>query len=537
MQEYARRVQSEMYQNDPERWLQDRFGQKSTLYKWSDYPGYENHVWDGTPDPFFQAIKSISQGRNVGIEAATSTGKTHFMPYIIYWFLDVFPNSLVITTAPKKDQLRKVLWSEMARAYPRFKRIRPFSEFLTLNVKADSRTIKAINSNDGGNTEGNVGHEALGFVAGVGAGEESATKFQGFHRENMLFVIDEMAGIHHAVITAIINTSTAENNRIVGIGNPDSQVDSLHRFCQLESVDHIRISGLDFPNVVLNREFIKGAVSVKSVLEREEMYGKDSWLYNSRVRGIAPTEGVDSLIKADWIDSCNVNDEKKFHGKERNETMSSNAVGIDVANSQNGDAAAAAYGRGNELNYLREFQCPNATHLAYNFIWPDHKIDQKKFTNYKLPKLYEYDIEDHNVGVDGVGVGTATVNAFRDEEVNCISLVGGELEYAILYDKEGKALFSFNNLRSQMYFEFREDVRSGHVNIDLPKKVFDALKKELITIKYEVRSGKVCVESKIEIKKRLGKSPNLADAVVYWNWIRKDYYRPKKIHLPFSKGS
>ena len=85
-----------------------------------------------------------------------------------------------------------------------------------------------------------------------------------------------------------------------------------------------------------------------------------------------------------------------------------------------------------------------------------------------------------------------------------------------------------------MWFEFREDLRSGQVILAIKnKKLLRQLKKELLTVRYRVQSGKIYVESKEEVKKRLGgKSPNLADAVVYWNWVRKGYYM-RASHLPF----
>lgn len=538
--ELAKRSREKSYQRNCDTWLRDRFGEKETLYKWSVLPEYENHEWDGTPDPFFTAIKALADGRWVGIEAATSTGKTYFLPRIIYWFLDTFPNSLVITTAPKQDQLRKVLWHEMGQAFPKFKRIRNFAEFLTLSVKVDGRSARTMNMNKEGvySDVAAPGHEAIGFVAGVGAGEDSATKFQGFHRENMLIVLDETPGIHAAVLTAIINTSTAKNNLVIAVGNPDSQIDPLHQFCELQRVEHIIISALDHPNVVCKKDIIPGAVTQSSIDFRRDEYGEESWLYKSRVRGLAPEQGAESLILGSWFDTCDVFEKDKFHGEERDDSESSNAVGIDVANSQNGDAAAVAFGRGNELTEIKEFQCPNANHLAYNLIYDTSTLRTKKCHVYEVPLLEHYEIEDRNIGVDGVGVGSATVNTFLDEGINCVSLMGGQLDYAMRTGTEGEDLYKFASLRAQMYWELREDLRTNSVIFNISNtKYRRQLKKELITPKFKIQGGKIFVESKEEIKKRLGKSPNLADAVVYWNWVRKNYYKQQTLHLPFIEAN
>lgn len=529
LEELAKRAKIKEYQGKPESWLIERLKENEKILNWSKYEGYQNHKWDGSENPFKQAFEALANKEWVGIESATSVGKTYFLPRVVYWFLDTFPNSLVVTTAPKKEQLRRVLWTEIANAFPNFKRIRPHAELFTLNLSVDARTRQVnMSKNEKGvyTAEGNsVGHEAIGIVSGVGAGEESATKMQGFHRENMLFILEECAGIHPAVITAIINTSTAENNLILAVGNPDSEIDALHTFCNLSKVRHIIISAYDHPNVVSKTTVIPGAVTQSSIDFRKNEYGEDSPFFKSRVRGIAPTESVDSLIKNEYFEQCNINGDQFIDIKHETH-ISYNAIGVDVANSEHGDMAALGAGEGNKLNYLKEFQCPNATHLAYNLIIDDLILNEKGYKNYGTIKVNDFDIMAQCIGVDSVGVGVATVNAFYDSGYNCVSLMGGQLTYAMRTGEEGEDLFKFASLRAQMYFELREDLRTANCIIDIKdKKILRALKKELITVKYKIQSGKIYVESKEEIKKRLGgKSPNLADAVAYWNWMRKGYY-------------
>ena len=91
--------QNRVYQVDPILWYKEKFGGNPMDMIWSDYPGYEDHQWDGDPDPFKKMFECLAQWKNVGIESATSTGKTFMLPRIAYWFLDVFPNSLVVSTA------------------------------------------------------------------------------------------------------------------------------------------------------------------------------------------------------------------------------------------------------------------------------------------------------------------------------------------------------------------------------------------------------------------------------------------------------
>jgi hypothetical protein len=119
--------------------------------------------------------------------------------------------------------------------------------------------------------------------------------------------------------------------------------------------------------------------------------------------------------------------------------------------------------------------------------------------------------------------------------VRCIGLQGGQKKEVLPVDKTtGKPLYEFNSLRSQMYFTAMLDLKKGDIRINLPENVFRALKKELTVIKYKTLGGRIGIESKEEIKKKIGgKSPNMADAFVYWNWIRKNYYKPSGA-LPFA---
>lgn len=529
-------LQKMIFQIEPKLWLTDRFKEPLKSIVWSDYPEYKEHVWDATPDPFLRAILSISDGRDVGIEAATGVGKTYIAAKIAFWFLDVFDGSAVITTAPTKEQLLQVLWKEIGIDYERFKRIRPLSQILTgeirvnKNIKFDDDSTQVVYSN-----------RMIGKVGRKRAGEDSSIAFQGIHNKHQLFILDEAAGLEISVINAIKNTNTDKSegaiNAILALGNPDSQLDALHQFCEMEGTDHIIVSALDHPNIVASAN-IPGAVTQESINIRAAEYGEDSFFFKSRVRGQAPTEATDALVKLAWVKQCTVWDESFFGGdtliSELTNDKSKNAVGIDVANSIDGDKAALCWGRKNICEEIQEFQCPNASHLAYNVLWDDFRLRSAGYQVFPVPKLRDYSIRPQNVGVDTVGVGASTINTFHNLKFKAVSLAGGQVDEAIKQDKEGKPLYSFGSLRSQMYFQAAMDLRDGDIIINLPKKIWRQLSRELTIAKYSIKGGKISIEPKEEIKKRLGgKSPNVADCFVYWNWMRHNFYVGGR-HLPFK---
>lgn len=534
--EKSLRLQKEMHRRDPLLWLVESLGEDPAYFRWMLHPGYENHKWDGDVDPLYNAWMALAQGEWVGIESATGTGKTFFLSRVVLWFLDCFEDSLVVTSAPKRDQLDLNLWAEITKAYTKFQKIRPKSELLKLKLRVDNSTP------DSDDDEKNYGQswQAIGFVAGVGNEEESATKAQGFHRKDMLIICEEAPGIPSAIYTAFQNTCTGSHNIILAVGNPDNQLDPLHKFCEQDNVRNFRISAYDYPNVVRNEEIYPGAVSVKSIERRTAVYGKGSKMYNSRIRGLSPGSASDTLIKREWIESCCLF-KKAYNDLDPipNDPQSYNAAGVDVANSEEGDKASITWGQGNRLIEIHEFHCSNTNDLAYNMIYTDMELASKGKKSYGTKTLSEYGITPERVGVDAVGVGAGTVNTFHSEHYAVTSLHGGQWKEAIPVNVksngETELLYEFTSLRSQMYFTFREECRNREFIITVSDQVIlDQLIREATTPKLNITGTKISVESKKDFVKRLGHSPNILDSAVYWNWMRKNRRNEITHILPFG---
>jgi len=473
--------QLEFYQKNPLDYFHEKLGIRKETIDWSLIPEYDGHVWDGTPNPFMKILECLVANKWVGVESGTGTGKTFNAALIVLWFLECFPNSLVVTTAPKEKQLLLHVWKEIGKLHDTFGR-------------GDLRKL-ALRMNPGRDD-----WVAVGFVAGVKANEESATKAQGFHAEHMLIIIEETPGVPHPIITAFQSTCTSPHNLILALGNPDHQLDNLHKFCNMENVEHIRISSYDHPNVVTdNPLFIPGAAS-RSGLERIlNRFGRGNPMAESRTRGISPSSAIDSLIKIEWIKSAidklteylDENDEVRVDS-----IPGKKGLGADVANSEFGDKAALARGKGEFMYNIVDFQCPDANQLG-------HQI-------YLISK--EENIPPENIGIDGVGVGAGTVNTLKEYGYTQRNINIQSSATPVSAD----GVEQFNNLRSQMWWQMREDLRLSTIGIiDDEDLVAD-----LLAPKFRTERGKIVVESKEEIKKRLGRSPNKGDAVVYWNWVR-----------------
>jgi len=471
------------YQKDPVGWMRDRLHIPEEHIRWSRLPAYKGHTWDGDRDPLAKALEGLAAWNDVGVESGTATGKTFILgAAATLWFLDCFPEALVVTGAPKEQQLELHLWKEIGRLWPRFQAYRPAAKLLHLELRMVPRA----------DLSGFAGWQAVGFPVGVGSSEESATKAQGFHAEHMLIITEETPGIHAATMTAFEQTSQAPHNLRLALGNPDHAQDELHRFCQSPDVVAVRISALDHPNVVCNDpSLIPGAASRQKIDQRRKKYGEDNPLFMSRVRGICPTDATDSLIKFSWCVQA-----RDRPDQEQLELEGPEALGVDVANSEEGDKGALARGRGARLRMVSSYACPDANAFARD----------------RVASEIGPELDAGCVGVDGVGVGAGAVNELKRLGHLVESLLGGAAPVAIVEQEE-----KFLNLRSQMWWQMRLDLQHGRIGLPNDEELFA----DLTLPRWGIRNGKIFVQSKDELKKKLGRSPDKGDAAVYWNWIRQ----------------
>lgn len=513
---------------DPLFWLEHRFGEDPRAFKWSlfdkEYSVYKGHAWDGDINPLAKAWQKVADWEYAALESATGTGKTFFLARVVLWFLDCFEDSLVATFAPTARQLEVGLWKEISQIFHKFKKIRPHA-WLSKKLKlvVDSRSHDE-HQEDGG--EGNKeGWMALGYPTKVKSGEQSATSSQGIHREHMLLITEETPGIPTAVITALEETCTADHNLILAVGNPDSELDGLHTFASHSYVNAFRISGEDHPNVVSGKTLIPGAVTRRKLAERREKNGANSAIYLSRGRGIAPTQGKESLIRLSWIKEAAV---YTTEGLELDK-KSHNALGMDVSDSDDGDKTSLAYGKNNLLTDLIAFHCDDPIDLCYNLIYDEKQLgvyekrEDREIRRFKIPTIQSKKINPSSVGVDTVGIGRAHYHTLKKRKVKVIPLEGGVLKKA-LEDEH------FVSLRDQMWWELRQDLRQGNIKIFVKDTaLFNDLCRQLTAPKFWINNKSIRVEPKRDVKKRLGLSPDLGDSVAYWNWMRKGHYRKSTV--------
>jgi hypothetical protein len=68
------------------------------------------------------------------------------------------------------------------------------------------------------------------------------------------------------------------------------------------------------------------------------------------------------------------------------------------------------------------------------------------------------------------------------------------------------------NIRAHAYWSFREALDPEYSRLMIPPN--KALRREMLAAKWKLRSGRIQIEAKEEVKARLGRSPDNADALV-----------------------
>ncbi len=496
------------YQNRPEDWIVERLGVPRETLRWSLNPEYATYEWDGTKDPLCVALEALADWKSAGIESGTGIGKTFTAACVVFWFLACFEDSIVSTVAPKEDQLLKHVWKEIGKLWPRFEHWFPTAELLTGLIRMKPQV------------SGKEVWAASVFVCGVGATEETASKARGLHAEHMLIITEETPGIDRAIMKALASTRTDDHNLHLGLGNPESRIDQLHLMCfndreqPRRNVVHVRASALDHPNIVTGRRVVPGAIGRERLADRTEELVEGSRFYKADVQGICPDEAEDALISMAWCVAA----AKRWADPLLREGPP--ALGVDVADTTTGDEAAIADWEGAcclEVTswHIKEDAEEVAEEVYRRATDPDRPIDPK------------------HIGLDNVGVGASAYNrlarlGLRVRKMSTITRVIPMMLPAPPEpedEEEGaeatklRAVVEserYDHPRSQIWWRFREDLRLGYIALPDDPDLF----RQLCVPTYTKKAGRICVQSKEEIVKLLGRSPDKGDACVYGNFVR-----------------
>ena len=362
-------------------------------------------------------------------------------------------------TANSQSQLFDVLWSELGVWHrcmkPEFKRL--------LIHKNDRIELSEDPANN--------------FAVARTSRRENPEALQGFHSENVLFVIDEASGIDEKIFEVARGAMSTPGAITVMTGNPTRASGFFHNAFTKNRTRWFTKTVSCYDSTRVDPDYPK---------EIEEEYGKDSNVWRIRVAGLPPKEDSDAVIPRHLVDLA-VGREVSQVGPE--------VWGVDVARMGN-DRSALAKRRGNVLTEPIKW-------------WREKDSIQ-------LSALIreEYDAaatKPVEICIDVIGVGAGVVDICASTHNLPVRGVNVAERPAIHSDK-------YERLRDELWFKMKEWF--GGYQCSLPKaqsedveKLMEVFMDEMTSPRFAFTpSGKLKVESKPQMKARGLKSPDLAEA-------------------------
>ena len=401
--------------------------------------------------------------RKKGFKSCTGAGKSAELAIMGWHRLACFAQ---IGEHPKgaalsgegRDNLMTNLWPELAKWQQR-------SEFLKAAFEWNRERISAKH------------HPDTWFLAARSYARDAdleaiGRSLSGLHSKFPFILLDEIgdAPVTLAQKAMQIFTGGVVDGLIAGAGNPTSTDGLLYHISVNDTTWDITTitADPDDPNRTTR-------VDIEHAREQINLYGRDNPWVMSTILGQFPPQGFNALFSIDDV-------EKSMNGHLRSDQYdwSQKRLGVDVA--RFGDDATVL--------------CPRQGLRAAPFVIMRNARTQEIAARIQeARRKWEHEIDI----VDGSGgYGAGVVDALIQAGFPPIEFYGA-----------GKADDPrYFNRRSECYFRMSEWVKRGGV---LPKDA--QLKRELVSHTYVLQNGKLRVEEKEQIKKRLGFSPDRADAL------------------------
>jgi phage terminase large subunit len=409
-----------------------------------------------------EVLEAVRDYPRVAVRSANGVGKTSVAGRAVLWWLAAFPRSIVVTTSATWTQVREQLWRELAVAFHA-------ADGFVDGVLTDTRL------------------ELAPDWFAIGLSTDQPERFTGYHSEHLLVVLDEASGVSEAVWEAAETLITSAGSHLLAIGNPTRLGGSFHRaFTRDRALYHrISISALEAPPSTSERVSAKALAELVGpawIESRRRAWGEESPLWQVRVLGEFPSTADDTVVPLAAIEGAQ---------RRRWAPGEPVVVGVDVARFGS-DETVIATRRGSRVRIAKAYVGRDLMQTAGQVVAVARALQAEAAV---LPSQVR-------IVVDDTGLGGGVTDRLREVagDFDVVAFNGGERAR----DPE-----SYPNRRSELWFAFAEKVD----DLDLDRD--EQLAADLVAPRYQLDSrARRVVESKAETKRRLGRSPDRADAVL-----------------------
>ncbi len=417
-----------------------------------------------------EVLQALRDHDRVAVRSGHGTGKSFIASCAVLWFLFSFYASKVVTTAPTWNQVRNILWKEIRTLYDN-------ALFPLGGVMLSERLFLGDNA----------------FA--VGLSTDTADRFQGYHSEHLLVILDEAPGVRPEIWEAAETLLTGRIGKILAIGNPTSAAGRFYEcFDEGSGWARIRISCFDSPNLDHEGLYPK-LVGRRWIEDRKTDWGENSVLWRTRVLGEFPDEEGSFLVPRGWLldtqqpaqelKNTNENETAMPPQKERAKII---RMGVDVA--RHGEDATV-------------FLIRDDTRILHDE--EQNGWDTMQTCGRVVQLMNEYGISPTDIAIDDTGLGAGVTDRLKEQ---------GYQVSAIVAASRADDPAHYINKRAEMFWRLREVLNPNCERRLVIDQAHETLRKELTSITYEIAStGAIRISEKTKLRAMISGSPNHADAL------------------------
>lgn len=421
------------------------------------------HLWSKQRD----VIESVRDNRRTAVHSCHNVGKTFTAAVTAAWWIASHKpgEAFVLSTAPTAPQVKALLWREIGRLHGR------------ANLFGRVNLTEWYIPNEAG------GEELVAFGRTTSKDNEAA--FQGVHSKYVLVILDEASGVDTKIWEAAESIASNRLSRILAIGNPDLPHSPLATACKPSSPYNVIHIGIEHAPALTGEavpaELLDYLISPEWAEDRRAEWGEESALYQAKVLGHFPTGAADP-----WRVISEIHAAACRYIEPAYDADAVRVGGLDV-------------GAGGDRTVLVE-RVNDAVGRIETFTERDPEAAAEKLADV----IRRWNLTRVNVDTIGVGWGLAGLlrKAFKSDGVAIES---------VSFARKSNFPKRFHNIRAEAWWHGRELSRDRAWSL---AKLDDDAIAELTMPRFVEKNGRILVEPKEDVKERLGRSPDIADAVL-----------------------
>lgn len=431
-------------------------------------------------------IRKLAMAHRATVRSGHKIGKSRSAAALALWEYTLFPGSRIVLTAPGNRQVKEVLWREITTMF-REARI-PLGGELAIDPGTGLRN----RSTDS---------QILGFST------DDPDRFSGISGARVRYIVDEASGVHERIYAAM-KGNLAGGASLILFSNPTQPTgtffDSHHT---LGGFMRLHVDSADVARAQEDGRMptIPGLATMSWVRECLDDWGESSAEYDIRVRGAFPAYGEAGVIPLALYEEA-VARPAPIINPNRDRLV----IGLDIARFGD-DSSVAVARRGSQIFAPVQWKGLDSVQLA---------IEVERYVRSMLGPGEGRASGSMKpiVNIDTIGIGAGVFDILsRSPNLEAVS---------IDVSRAAPDAERYVNLRTQIWFAARDRMRTSSIT------AHELLRADLTGARYGYDArNRYKLESKDEMKKRLGRSPDYGDAFCLACWEPRPF-DARPVHIP-----